>query len=47
LEYTEHPYEEVVFEQGDGPSFAVTSWTSVKNDLNLDFPALPFLIDGE
>ena len=47
IEYTEHPYHEVVYEQGDAPHFSVTCWTSVKGTLGLDFPALPYLIDGE
>ena len=47
LEYIEHPYEEVLFEQGDAPSFSIQSWTSVKDTLGLDFPNVPYLIDGE
>ena len=45
LEYTEHPYENVMYEQGDPPNFSVESWTSVKNTLGLDFPSIPYLID--
>ena len=47
LEYIEHPYEEVLFEQGDAPSFSIESWTSVKDTLGLDFPNVPYLIDGD
>ena len=47
LEYTEHPYEDVHYEQGDGPNFSVEEWTSVKNTLGLDFPTVPYVIDGE
>ena len=47
LEYIEHPYEEVLFEQGDAPSFSIQSWTSVKDTLGLDFPNVPYLIDGD
>eukprot|EP00806_Schmidingerella_arcuata_P001654 Macronucleus_2492.p3 GENE.Macronucleus_2492~~Macronucleus_2492.p3 ORF type:complete len:220 (+),score=60.35 Macronucleus_2492:31-660(+) len=47
LEYTEHPYEDVMYEQGDPPSFSVESWTSVKNTLALDFPSIPYLIDSD
>ena len=45
LEYTEHPYQEVMYEQGDAPNFSVECWTSVKNTLGLDFPMIPYLID--
>ena len=47
LEYTEHPYQDVMYEQGDGPNFSVECWTSVKNTLGLDFPSIPYLIDYE
>lgn len=45
LEYTEHKYDNIMYEQGDPPNFSVESWTSVKNDLGLDFPSIPYLID--
>ena len=45
LEYSEHPYQDVMYEQGDGPNFSVECWTSVKNTLGLDFPSIPYLID--
>lgn len=47
LEYTEHPYSDVMYEQGDSPNFSVECWTSVKNTLGLDFPSIPYLIDGD
>ena len=47
LEYTEHPWEDVMYEQGDAPNFSSETWTSVKNTLGLDFPAIPYLIDRE
>jgi glutathione S-transferase len=47
LEFTEHPYEDVMYEQGDPPNFSVECWTSVKNTLGLDFPSIPYLIDQE
>ena len=46
LEYTEHPYQEVMYEQGDAPNFSVECWTSVRNTLGLDFPTIPYLIDN-
>ena len=36
-----------MYEQGDAPTFSIESWTSVKNSLGLDFPTVPYLIDGE
>ena len=36
-----------MYEQGDGPGFSTEAWTSVKPDLGLDFPNLPYFIDGE
>ena len=47
LEYTEHPYEDVLYEQGDAPNFSVDAWTSVKDTLGLAFPSVPYMIDGE
>ena len=47
LEYTEHPYEDVLYEQGDAPNFSVDAWTSVKDTLGLSFPSVPYMIDGE
>lgn len=36
-----------MYEQGDAPNFSVECWTSVRNTLGLDFPTIPYLIDGE
>lgn len=46
LEYIEHPYEDVMYEQGDAPAYSIESWTSVKNSLGLAFPNMPYMIDG-
>lgn len=46
IEYTEHPYEEDVFEQGPAPDFSTASWISKKNEVGLNFPGLPYLIDN-
>ena len=32
---------------GDGPDFSDSTWTDAKDTLGLDFPALPYLIDGD
>jgi len=47
LEYIEHPYEDVMYEQGDAPSYSIECWTSVKNELGLAFPNMPYMVDGE
>ena len=47
LEYIEHPYEDVHYEQGDAPEFSIEAWTSVKNNLGLDFPNMPYMIDQD
>nr|XP_060629239.1 glutathione S-transferase Mu 1-like [Anolis sagrei ordinatus] len=47
LEYTETPYEEIRYRFGEAPDFDTSQWTSVKEKLGLDFPNLPYLIDGE
>ena len=31
---------------GDAPGFDLSDWTNVKFKLGLDFPNLPYLIDG-
>ena len=40
-------YNTVEYEQGDGPEFSRAAWMDVKFTLGLDFPNLPYLIDGD
>ncbi|CAI5777423.1 glutathione S-transferase Mu 1-like [Podarcis lilfordi] len=47
LEYTGTPYEDKQYAFGDAPDFDRSQWTNVKETLGLDFPNLPYLIDGE
>jgi len=47
LEYAGIPYEDVKYEQGDAPDYSREAWLSVKHTLGLDFPNLPYLIDGD
>ena len=47
LEYLAVPYNAVDYEQGDGPEFSRECWNSVKPTMPLDFPNLPYLIDGD
>ena len=46
LTYCGVAYEDVMYEQGDGPEFSREPWMSVKFTLGLDFPNLPYLFDG-
>ena len=47
LHYAGIDYEEIVYEQGDAPGFDKSVWFDVKFTLGLDFPNLPYLIDGD
>lgn len=47
LEHLGIPYVEEMYEQGDAPDFDRSCWFSVKEKLGLDFPNLPYLIDGD
>ncbi|NXH11998.1 GSTM2 transferase, partial [Bucco capensis] len=46
LEYTETPYQEKFYHLGPAPAYDWKEWTSEKEKLGLDFPNLPYLIDG-
>lgn len=46
LEYTDSNYEEKKYTMGDAPDFDRSQWLSEKFKLGLDFPNLPYLIDG-
>ena len=41
------PYELVYYEQGDAPDFDKSKWLDVKFTLGLDFPNIPYLMDGD
>ncbi|NP_990421.1 glutathione S-transferase 2 [Gallus gallus] len=47
LEYTETPYQERRYKAGPAPDFDPSDWTNEKEKLGLDFPNLPYLIDGD
>ena len=47
LHYTNTPFEDVLYVQGDGPEFSRKEWLDVKFDLGLDFPNLPYYIEGD
>ena len=42
LDFAEHQYE-----QGDAPDFDRSTWLNVKDTLGLQFPNLPYFLDGE
>ncbi|XP_012887316.1 PREDICTED: glutathione S-transferase Mu 2 [Dipodomys ordii] len=46
LEYTDTSYEEKKYSMGDAPDYDKSQWLSEKFKLGLDFPNLPYLIDG-
>ena len=47
FEYLGVEYNDVQYEQGDGPEFSRECWNSVKHTLGLDFPNNPYLIHGD
>ncbi|KAF7253599.1 Glutathione S-transferase [Varanus komodoensis] len=48
LEYTGTSYEDKHYSGlGEAPDIDRSQWTNVKEKLGLDFPNLPYLIDGE
>lgn len=40
-------YEDAYYEQGDGPEFNRDCWISVKPNIPLAFPNLPYLLHGD
>ncbi|KAM4872616.1 glutathione S-transferase Mu 1-like [Thomomys bottae] len=46
LEYTDSSYEEKRYTLGGAPDYDRSQWLSEKFKLGLDFPNLPYLIDG-
>ena len=40
-------FEDRMYELGDGPTFDRSCWFNVKESFGLDFPNLPYLIDGD
>ena len=47
LEYLKVPFNNVMYEQGEGPEFSREEWYSVKHTLGFDFPNIPYFIDGD
>ncbi|XP_038605048.1 glutathione S-transferase Mu 3-like [Tachyglossus aculeatus] len=46
LEYTDSAYEEKRYSCGEAPDYDRSQWLDEKFKLGLDFPNLPYLIDG-
>ncbi|XP_065661513.1 glutathione S-transferase Mu 5 isoform X2 [Hydra vulgaris] len=47
LGYTKTDFVDKTYELGDAPEYDRTSWLSVKYTLGLDFPNLPYFVDGD
>ncbi|KAI6652812.1 Glutathione S-transferase Mu 3 [Oopsacas minuta] len=47
LKYTNTPFQDELYELGDAPEYSSKSWRDVKFTLGLDFPNLPYYIDGD
>ena len=47
LGFNDVDFEDRMYEIGDAPDYDRSCWTSVKNSFGLDFPNLPYLIDGD
>ncbi|XP_071546691.1 glutathione S-transferase Mu 4-like [Panulirus ornatus] len=47
LSYTGTEFEDKMYVPGPPPDFSPSDWTSVKFTLGLDFPNLPYYIDGD
>ena len=45
--YLNIDFEDTLYEAGDAPDFDKSCWTDVKETLGLEYPNLPYLIDGE
>ena len=40
-------FQDITYDTGDAPDFDKSSWLDVKETLGLEYPNLPYLIDGE
>nr|XP_035938517.1 glutathione S-transferase Mu 3-like [Halichoerus grypus] len=47
LEFTGTSYEEKQYTCGEAPEYDISQWLDVKFKLDLDFPNLPYLMDGK
>ena len=47
MEFSGKPYQMQYFKNGPPPEFCPGSWLKVRETLGLDFPNLPYVIDGD
>ncbi|XP_068161445.1 glutathione S-transferase Mu 3-like [Antennarius striatus] len=47
LEYTGTKYEDKFYVCGEAPNYDKSCWFDIKHKLRMDFPNLPYLLDGE
>ena len=47
MEFSGKPYNMKYYKHGPPPEFNSDCWLSVREKLGLDFPNLPYLIDGD
>ena len=47
LVYLDVDFDEHQYEQGDPPKYDMNSWKKAKDTLGLNFPNLPYYIDGK
>jgi len=47
MAYAKADFDDIHYEQGDGPEFSKEAWMSVKYTMGFGFPNLPYLIDGD
>lgn len=45
--YLNVDFEDTLYETGDAPDYDKSCWTDVKETLGLEYPNLPYLIDGD
>ena len=45
--YLKVSFADIQYEQGDAPDFDRSQWLDVKETLGLEYPNLPYLIDGD
>lgn len=47
LEYTGTEYTDKLFSCGEAPDYDKSCWFDIKHKLGMDFPNLPYLVDGD
>jgi len=47
LAYTETEFEDKLYQTGPGPDYDKSAWLNEKFNIGLDFPNLPYYIDGD